>query len=121
LILLFFLLWLQTFSAPSVLSLTLPLVTLCSVQSLAASIPLCICQALAKPLRRQSSQAPLNMHFLASTIASWFGDGIWNVSPGGAVFGWPFLQSLLHTLSPYFVPLSSLSLHFGVLDSLFFS
>lgn len=31
------------------------------------------------------------------------------------------LQSLLHTLSPYFVPLSSLSLHFGVLDSLFFS
>jgi hypothetical protein len=37
---------LQTTSAPSVLSLTPPLRTLCSVQWLAASIHFCICQAL---------------------------------------------------------------------------
>ena len=40
-------------SAPSVLSLTHPLRTLCSVQWLAASICLCICQALEEPLRKQ--------------------------------------------------------------------
>jgi hypothetical protein len=44
---------LQTPSAPSVLSLTLPLGTLCSVQWLAASMCICIGQALAEPLRRQ--------------------------------------------------------------------
>jgi hypothetical protein len=44
---------LQTPSAPSVLSLTPPLGTLCSVQWLAASISLYICQALEEPLRRQ--------------------------------------------------------------------
>jgi hypothetical protein len=38
---------LQTPSALWVLSLTPPLVTLCSVQWLAESIHLCICQALA--------------------------------------------------------------------------
>jgi hypothetical protein len=43
---------LQTPSAPSALSLTPLLVTLCSVQWLAVSIHLCICQALAEPLRR---------------------------------------------------------------------
>jgi hypothetical protein len=31
------------------------------------------------------------MHFLASTIVFAFGDCIWDGSPGGAVFGWPFL------------------------------
>ena len=64
---------LQTPSAPSVLSLTPPLGTLCSVQWLAASIHLCICQALADPLRRQLYQAPVSMHFLAFTIVSAFG------------------------------------------------
>ena len=44
---------LQTPSAPSVLSLTPPLGFPCSVQWLAASICLCICQVLAEPLRRQ--------------------------------------------------------------------
>ena len=82
---------LQTSSPPSVLSLTPPLGTLSSVQWLAASIRLCICQALAKTLRRQLYQAPVSMHFLASTIVSGFGDCIWDGSPGGAVFGWPFL------------------------------
>jgi hypothetical protein len=41
--------------------------------------------------------------FLASTIVSGFGDCIWDGSPGGTVSRWPFLQSLLHTLSPYFL------------------
>jgi hypothetical protein len=60
-------------SAPSLLSLTPPLETLCSVQQLAVSICLCICQALAKPLRRQLYQAPVSKHFLASSIVSGFG------------------------------------------------
>jgi hypothetical protein len=92
---------LQTPSAPSVLSLTLLLGTLCSVQWLAVSIRLYTCQALAEPLRRQLHQAPVSMHFLASTMVSGFGDCIWDGSPGGAISGWPFLQSLLHILSPY--------------------
>lgn len=58
---------LQTPSAPSVLSLSPPLGTLFLVQWLASSTCLCICQALGDPLRRQLYQAPVNMHFLAST------------------------------------------------------
>ena len=64
---------LQTPSAPSVLSLIPPLRTPCSVQWLAVSICLCICQALAGPLRRQLYQAPFIKHFLASAIVSGFG------------------------------------------------
>ena len=44
---------LQTTSAPTVLPLTPPQGTLCSVQWLAVSICLCIGQVLTKPLRRQ--------------------------------------------------------------------
>jgi hypothetical protein len=92
---------LQTSSALWVLSLTpplgTPLETPWSVQWLAASISLCIGQDLAEPLRIQLYQAPVSMHFLASTIVS--GDCIWD----GTVFGWPFLQSLLHT-SLYLLP-----------------
>ena len=92
---------LQTPSALSDLSVTCTLGTPCSVQWLAASICLCICQALAESLRRQLYQAPVSKHFLASTIVSGFGNSIWNGSPGRAVSRWPFLQSLLHTLSLY--------------------
>ena len=95
---------LQTPSAPWVLSLAPSLGTLCSIQWMAVSIHFCICQALAEPLRRQLYQAPVSKHFLASTIVSGFGDCIWDGSPGGAVSGWPFLQSLLHTLSLYLLP-----------------
>jgi hypothetical protein len=93
---------LQISSAPWVLSH--PLGTLCTVQWLAVSIHLCICQALAEPLRRQVYQVPFSKHLLLSTIVSAFGNCIWDGSPGGAVFVWPFLQSLFHTLSPYFLP-----------------
>jgi hypothetical protein len=68
--------WLQAPSAPSVLSLIPPLGTPCSIQSLAASICLCNCQALAEPLRRQLYQAPVSKHFLASAIVSGFVVGI---------------------------------------------
>jgi hypothetical protein len=74
---------LQIPSAPSVLSLTPPLGTPCSVQWLAVSIYLCTCQDLAEPLRRQLYQAPFRKHFLASTIVTRFGDCIWNGSPDG--------------------------------------
>jgi hypothetical protein len=95
---------LQTPSALSVLSLSPPLGTPSSVQWLAASICLCTCQALVEPLRRQPYQAPVRKNFLASTIGSGFGDCTWDGSLGGTVSGWPFLQSLHHTLSPYFLP-----------------
>jgi hypothetical protein len=68
---------LQTPSAPWVLYLAPPMGTLCSVQWLAESIHLCICQALVEPLRRQLYQAPVSKHLLASTIVSGFGDCIW--------------------------------------------
>jgi hypothetical protein len=67
---------LQTHSIPSVLTVTpplgTPLGTPCSVQCLAVSMELCICQTLAESLRRQLYQAPVIMHFLASTIVSGF-------------------------------------------------
>jgi hypothetical protein len=94
---------LQTPSAPSVLFLTCPLGSSCSVQWLVVSICFCICQALAEPLRRQLYQAPVSKLFLASTIESGFGVCIREGSPGRAVSGWPFLQFLLHTLSPHFL------------------
>jgi len=65
---------LQTPLAPSVLSLSPPLGIQFSVQWLAASIRLCVCHALAKPLRRQLYEPPFSMHFLASAIVSGFGD-----------------------------------------------
>jgi hypothetical protein len=49
----------------------------------------------------------ISMCFLTSTIVSGFGDCIWNMSPGRIVSGWPFLQSLLHTVS-VFAPMSIL-------------
>jgi hypothetical protein len=53
---------LQPPSAPSVPSLTPPSRTLRSVQWSAGSIHLCICQALAEPLRRPY-QTPASKHF----------------------------------------------------------
>ena len=54
-------------------------------RKLSGSISLCICQALAEPLRRQLYQAPVIKQFLASTIVFGFGDCIWDESPGKAV------------------------------------
>jgi hypothetical protein len=50
---------LQTPSDPWVLSLAPSLGTLCSVQWVAVNIHLCICEALAEPLRRQLYQQAL--------------------------------------------------------------
>jgi hypothetical protein len=75
--------------------------TQCPVQSLVTSICRCTCQALIGPLRRQLYQATVSKPLLAFTIVPGFGDCIWDESPGRAVSGWPFLQSLLYTLSPY--------------------
>ena len=63
--------------------------------------PHLICQVLSEPLRRQLCQAPLSKRLVASIIVSGLGVCMWYAFPGGAVSGWPFLQSLLHTLSPY--------------------
>jgi len=92
----------QAPSAPSILSLTPPMGIPFSVQWLVESIRLCICQALAEPLRRQLYRAPVSTHFLASAMLSGFDGCVWAGSPGGSVSGWSFLQSLLQTLSQYF-------------------
>jgi hypothetical protein len=86
---------LQTLSAPWVLSLAHSLGTLFSVQWVAVSIHFWVCQALAKPLRRQLYQNPVSKLLLASSIVSGFGVCIWDGSPGGTVSWWSFLQSLL--------------------------
>jgi hypothetical protein len=76
----------QTPSALWVLSLVPPLGTLCSVQWLAVSIHLCICQALVQPLRRQLYQTPVSKHLSASTIVSGFDDCIWDRFPRWSSF-----------------------------------
>jgi hypothetical protein len=91
---------LQTPSTPSVLSLTPPLGSPCSVQWLAMSIGLCNCQPLAQALRRQLYQASVSKHLFASTIVFGFGVCIWDGSQGDTVSGWPFLLYLLHIFSP---------------------
>ena len=72
---------------PYVLSLTPLLVTPRSVQWLMVSIHLCICKALAGPLRWQLYQAPFSMHLVVSTIVSGFGNCIWDESLDGRVSG----------------------------------
>jgi hypothetical protein len=59
---------LQNSSASWVLFLVPPLGTLCSVQWLAESIHLCICQTLVEPLGRQLYQASVSKDLLVSTI-----------------------------------------------------
>ena len=90
-------------SAPSVLSLAPPLGSLCSVQRLAVSIHICIGQDLAEPLWRQMYQAPVSKNFLSSAKVSGFDVCMWDGSPDGTVSGWPFLKSLLYSLSLYFL------------------
>jgi hypothetical protein len=77
---------LQTHSALSVLSLTLPFGTSCSVQWLAESIHLCT-SCSGRLLKRQLYQASVSKHLLASSIVSGFGDCIWDESTGGAISG----------------------------------
>ena len=48
-------------------------------------------------------QAPVSKHFLAFTVVLRFGVHISDGPIHRTVSGWPFLQSLLHTLSTYFL------------------
>ena len=63
---------LQNHSAPWILSLPPPLGTLCSVQWLAESVPLCICHALAEPPRRQLYLPPVSKYLWAWILVSVF-------------------------------------------------
>ena len=54
-----------------------------------------------KASQRQLCQASISKHFLASAIVSGFCGCLWDGSPDVAVSGWPFLQSLLHSLTLY--------------------
>jgi hypothetical protein len=62
---------LKTPSAPWVLSLAPPLGTLCSGQWMAASIRLCICQALTEPLRRQLLSGSYQKALLGISNCAW--------------------------------------------------
>jgi hypothetical protein len=101
---------LQLLSAPSVLSLIPPLGSPCSVLWLAVSNHICIAQVLVEPLRRQTYQAPVNKHFLASAIVSEFGVCIWHGSPGGAVSGWPFLPCISFRQEQFWVNIFEMDL-----------
>jgi hypothetical protein len=90
---------LQTPSTPWILSLAPSLGTLCSGKWMTVSIHICICLALAEPLRRQQYQAPVSKLLLSPAIVNGFGGCIWNGSPSGAVSRWSFLQSWLRILS----------------------
>ena len=82
----------------SVVLLTLPLGFLGSVQWLPVGICICFGQVLVEPITEQSYQAPVSKGFLASPIVSGFDVCRWDGSLGGAVSGWPFLQSLFQFL-----------------------
>ena len=88
---------LQTPSFSWILSLAPPLGTLCSVQRLAERIHLCICQALAEPLRRQLYQACVCKHLLTSTIVLvwWLYMG-WITRQGSLWMTFPSLCYTLH-------------------------
>jgi len=102
---------LQNPSAPSVLSLTPPLESSCSVKGLAATILLCISRALTEPLRRHPYLAPVSKHFLASAIVTRFWGCIWYGSPDGVVSR-RTVFSVHATLSvPVFPPTSILFSH----------
>jgi hypothetical protein len=60
--------------------------------------PFLYLSVLAQPLKIQLYQESKNKH-MSSTMLFESGDCIWDGTPGRAVFGWPFLQSLLHTFS----------------------
>jgi hypothetical protein len=91
----------KALSAPSVLSLTPPLGSLCSVQWLTVSIHICIVQVLAEPLRRQLYQAPVSKHFLASAIVSEFALHVgWN--PRWGIFWVAFLSGSTLLFVPVF-------------------
>jgi hypothetical protein len=93
----------KAYLAPSILLLTPRLGSLCSGRGLTVIIHICIGQDMAEPLRRHLYQFPFSMHFLASAIVCGVGVHMWDESPGWAASGWPFLQSLLHPLSLYFL------------------
>jgi hypothetical protein len=60
-------------------------------------------QTLGEPLRGHLYHTPLCKYFLPSAIVSGFGICRWDGSLVRTVSGWPFLQSLLHSLSLNFL------------------
>jgi hypothetical protein len=68
----------------------------CTVWWLAVYIHICIGQVLVEPLREQLCQGSNSKPFLASSIVSRFRVCRWYGSLGGAVSGWPFLQTLFN-------------------------
>jgi hypothetical protein len=95
----------QNPSAPSVLSVTPLLGSLCPDQWVAVSICICICQVLAEPLRRQLYQAPVSKHFMASAIVSRIAVYTWVEFPR-----WYSLWMAFPSVStPYFVPVFPLN------------
>jgi hypothetical protein len=94
---------LQTPLAPTVIAMTSTLRSPYSVQCLALYVYICMWPALPEPLRGQLYETPVSKHFWASAVLSGTGVRRWDGSLGGAVFGWPFFQFLLHSLSLHFI------------------
>jgi hypothetical protein len=84
---------LQTHSAPSVFPLTPSLGSPGSVRWLASCIHICIGQSLAQTFKGQLYHASISKCFLELAVMSRFDVCRWDGSLGGAVSGWPFLQS----------------------------
>ena len=94
---------LQTPSAPSVLSLTPPLGN--PVLSPVVGwehLPVYVSDSDIAS-QETTITSSCQQYFFPSAIVSGFCVCIWDGSPSRAVSGWPFLQSLLHTPSPYFL------------------
>jgi hypothetical protein len=90
---------LQYPSAPSVLPLTPPLGSPCSVQWLAASISICIGQALPELLRRQLYQASVSKDFLSSTLWVWCLQMGWFIRWGSLWMAFPSVSAPLFVLA----------------------
>jgi hypothetical protein len=86
----------QTPSAPSVLPLTPPLGSPCSVRWLAVCIHICIGQALTEPLGGQQYQAPVSKFFLVSaSVWVWCPQMRWIPRWGSLWMAFPSVSALL--------------------------
>lgn len=73
-----------------------------SIQWLADSICICLCQWLVESHREQPCHTSMCIHKMALVLVSGFGVHVWDRSQVGLINGWPLFQSLLHFFLPAF-------------------
>jgi hypothetical protein len=89
-----------------------PLATSCSVQRLALNIHLCICQALAEPLRRQLCQAPVSIHFYF--FSKKFLLNIFFIYISNAILKVPYIPPPGSPTHPLLIPGPGIPLYWGI-------